>query len=384
MKRWAMSLGLSVILVGGGFWAMRQFQAGQAANTEVEPPAAQLKTLSALGYLEPLTENVRLSAPTSGENGQTSRVAQLMVQEGDRVKAGQVLAVLDHQGRMRAALAEAEGRLRTAQARLAQVQAGASRGEIQAQAEAIQRIAAQWQGERTAQSANLARLKAEVANAQSELDRYQSLFQSGAVSRSSLDSKLLTLQTSQAQLHEASANLSRIDDTTNQALQEAHARLDQIAEVRPVDVEVAAADVETQKAVVARARANLEQTNVRSAIAGQILKVHVRPGEVVGDDGIVELGQTGQMAAVLEVYESDIQKVRQGQTVKLYSDTMPTVLRGKVVQVGVRVQRQNVVNSDPSSNIDARVVEVRVKLDSASTQQVSALTNLQVTGEIQL
>jgi HlyD family secretion protein len=49
----------------------------------------------------------------------------------------------------------------------------------------------------------------------------------------------------------------------------------------------------------------------------------------------------------------------------------------------VKVKRQNVVNSDTSGNIDARIVEVRVQLDAASAQQVVGLTNLQVTGEIQ-
>jgi len=41
------------------------------------------------------------------------------------------------------------------------------------------------------------------------------------------------------------------------------------------------------------------------------------------------------------------------------------------------------VNSDTSGNIDARIVEVRVRLDPTSAQNVIGLTNLQVTGEIQ-
>jgi HlyD family secretion protein len=42
------------------------------------------------------------------------------------------------------------------------------------------------------------------------------------------------------------------------------------------------------------------------------------------------------------------------------------------------VQRQNIVNTDPSANINNRIVEVKVRLDEASSQKVAGLTNLQV------
>jgi HlyD family secretion protein len=98
---------------------------------------------------------------------------------------------------------------------------------------------------------------------------------------------------------------------------------------------------------------------------------------------IVELGQTQQMTALLEVYETEISKVKLGQSVKLFADSFPESLSGKVTEIGVQVKRQNVVNSDTSSNIDARIVEVRVQLDAAAARKVAGLTNLQVTGEIQ-
>ena len=86
--------------------------------------------------------------------------------------------------------------------------------------------------------------------------------------------------------------------------------------------------------------------------------------------------------SVLEVYETDIGKVKLGQATKLFADSLPDGFSGEVEEVGVQVKRQNVVNADTSANIDARVVEVRVRLDSASAQKVTGLTNLQVTGEI--
>jgi len=115
-----------------------------------------------------------------------------------------------------------------------------------------------------------------------------------------------------------------------------------------------------------------------------VLEVNTRPGELISTNGIVEVGKTDQMLAVLEVFEGDITKVQKNQKVKLFGDSLPQALTGRVIEVGIRVQRQNVVNSDTSGNIDARILEIRVQLDSDSAIEVRGLTNLQVTGEIQL
>ena len=52
--------------------------------------------------------------------------------------------------------------------------------------------------------------------------------------------------------------------------------------------------------------------------------------------------------------------------------------------MSAQVRRQNVINTDPSENIDARVVEVYVKLDPASSQQAAQYTNLQVDVVVEL
>jgi hypothetical protein len=53
------------------------------------------------------------------------------------------------------------------------------------------------------------------------------------------------------------------------------------------------------------------------------MDIHTRAGEVVSDDGIAEIGQTKQMVAVAEVYQSDVSKVRPGQQVRVTSDSIP-------------------------------------------------------------
>ena len=370
-----------VILGGAGAYTLwRSHSAAQPAQP-VENAVPQRQTVTALGYLEPQGRVIKLSAPTS--SGGTSRVEQLLVKQGDTVKAGQVIAILDSRDRLQAALRETEQQVRVAQSNLAVVEAGAKQGEVNAQQAEIVRLEAQRQGDIEAQIATVSRLQAELQNAQTEIGRYEFLYQQGATSASVRDSKALATTTARRSLQEAQAVLNRIQTTRSPEVTSAKATLDRIAEVRPVDVEAAQAQVDQSLAAVQQAKAQLELASVRAPQNGVVLEIHTRPGELVSPDGIVELGRASEMTALLEVYETDISKVKVGQSAKLFADSHPEALTGKVTEIGVRVKRQNVVNSDTSGNIDARVVEVRVQLDRASAQKVAGLTNLQVTGEIQ-
>lgn len=348
-----------------------------------QPVATQppIKKVTALGRLEPEAEVIRLSAPLSLDG---DRVAQLLVKEGDSVKAGQVVAILDSRDRLQDALEQAQEQVKVARARLAQVKAGAKTGELQAQAATIARLRAELAGEIAAQNATIARWQSEVCNAEAEYDRFQKLYRNGAISASSLDSKRLTAETARAQLREAIASLNRTQETLKEQISEAKATLNQIAEVRPVDVKAAQTEVDNATTVLKQARTNLQQAYIHSPIAAQILKIHARTGEKIDDSGIVELGQTRQMVAVAEVYQTDISKVKLGQQAIVTSQAFSGELKGKVSQVGLQVNRQNVFSNQPGENLDRRVIEVKIRLNPEDSNKVTGLTNLQVQTAIRL
>lgn len=374
----------SILLLGTfgtvGLWRSLS-PSSQAQPTENAVP--KVKTVTALGYLEPQGKVIKLAAPSSSSGG-NSRVEKLLVKQGDTVKSGQVVAILDSRDRLEASLAEAEEQVKVALSNLEVVKSGAKRGEINSQQAAIARIAAQREGDIQAQQATIARLQMEVQNAQTESQRYEMLYTEGATNASLRDSKRLALAVSQRNLQEAQAVINRIQTTRSPELNEAQSTLDRISEVRTVDIFASQAQVDRAIASVQQAKAQLDLAYVRTPQAGVVLEVNTRAGELVSSNGIVEIGQTNEMLAVLEVFEGDIVKVEKGKMVKLFGDSLSKVLSGEVIEIGKRVQRQNVVNSDTSANIDARIVEVRVKLDPDSASQVRSLTNLQVTGEIQL
>jgi len=171
--------------------------------------------------------------------------------------------------------------------------------------------------------------------------------------------------------------LNRIKSSQQEQIIEAKATLNQIAEVRPVDVAVAEAEVRQAQAAERVAQAELDRSYIKSPQTGRVIKILTRPGEIVeNNQGIARIGETSQMYAVAEVYESDITKVQLGQTATITSSAIPGKLIGKVENIGLEIERQEVVNTDPTANIDAKVVEVKVKLDEASSQKVAGLTNL--------
>ncbi|MBE9218127.1 ABC exporter membrane fusion protein [Dolichospermum flos-aquae] len=340
-----------------------------------------ITAVAALGRLEPQGEVICLSAP----NSQTGiRVNQLLVKKGDKIRQGQVLAILDSYIPNLAALEKAKGQVEVSQANLQQVEAGAKLGDIFAQKAAISRLEAELRGSFFTQKATIARLEAELKNSETENKRYQKLYQDGAISASDADTKRLRRDTVQQQLNEANASLKRTIETLQKQLTESKARLNSIAEIRPTDVQVAQANLQSAKASVQQAQAELNLSSIRSPINGQVLKINTWPGEIIGNRGILELGQTQQMYVVAEVYETDIKKVRLGQKAIITSEAFPGKIKGTVADIGLQVGRQNIFNTNPGSNTDNRIVDVKIRIDNlADNQRLSSLTNLQVQALIQ-
>jgi HlyD family secretion protein len=370
------------------------------------------KAVAAIGYVEPQGEAIKISAPSFLEG---SRVEQLSIKRGEAISKGQTIAVLDDRLRLQAALAEAQQQVKTSQARLAQVQAGAKQGNIQAQNAKFQgtkaelagqinsqtanlaNLAAQLEGQVNSQQAAIARLTAESNNATRECQRYESLLANGAVDLSARDRICLRQAITQKQLQVAKVNLTKIKVTLQQQINQAQANLERttatlanqiseaqaslkaIAEIRPVDVAVAQRELEVAEAAVTTAQADLDLATVKSPIDGQILEINTWAGETVDNtDGIVVVGNTKNMYVVAEVYETDISRVRIGQSATITSDGITQKLVGTVDDLGWQIRAKDVLGTDPVADADARVVKVKIRLNDRDSKQVANLTNLQV------
>jgi HlyD family secretion protein len=338
------------------------------------------KNIAALGRLEPQGEITRLSAPNSLEG---SRVEQLAIKEGDTVKAGQIVAVLDSQTSRLATWKQAQSNVVTARAQLAKVLAGAKSGDVNAQRANIIRLNAELNGGVATQEAEIRRIAADLGNAQIERDRFQNLYSKGAVSKSEFDSKQLRFDTVQNQLSQSQAALGRLISTVEAQKKEAQATLNSIAEVRPVDVEVARSQIESAMRAAEKAKADLDLTYIRAPFDGTVLDVSVRPGELIGTEGIATLGKTDQMYVVAEVYETDIAVIRPGQNAAVTSNAFSGQLAGTVAEIGQQVKKQGIFDVNPLANSDFKVVEVKIRLNAQSSRKVASFSNLQVQVVIQ-
>jgi len=134
--------------------------------------------------------------------------------------------------------------------------------------------------------------------------------------------------------------------------------------------------VDLARSDLAMAEAMLGQDTVTAPVDGQIVALHARRGERVGPFGIAELAQNDQMYAIAEVYETDIGRVAVGQRARVHSPALPRDLAGNVERIGKKVGKLDLLDTDPVARTDARVVEVRIKLDESDA--VAGLSNLQV------
>lgn len=383
--QWAIAAAAVGTLVVSGLVIANLSGGKNNANSQTESTitAPEVNAVTALGRLEPQGEVIKLTGTASIQG---ARVLQILVSEGDNVRNNQVIAILDSRDRLQASLEQSIQQVKVAQANLDKVKAGAKIGEIQAQQATVERLKAQREGQIRSQEATVSSLRAQLANATKECQRYDELLRSGAIAASTRDVKCLDQKTTQERLNEANANLAQIQQTLREQINEATANLNRIAEVRPVDIQQASAEVERAIASRKQAQAELELAYVRAPIAAKVLKISARPGEIIGNSGIVELGQTDQMLAIAEIYESDISKVQVGQQVTITSETnaFTEELRGTVSLIGLQIGKKDILSTDPSADVDARVVEVKIRLDPESSRRVSGLTNSKVLVKIYL
>lgn len=338
----------------------------------------------ALGRLQPEGEVIQLSVT----NAEDSRVNQILVSEGEIVEAGQVIAILQGFERRQRDLDEAQKTVALYQARLEQIRSGDAKvSEIAAQESNIARLEAQKRNEMLEREAAIADAKAALQQTQLTYDRNVELVAEGAISQNALDEAKEALDRAQASLEQRQAQLSTTVETLDAQIQQEQKNLSTLQEVRPVDIRVAQAELDRAKISVEQRQADLNDTQVKVPISGQILRINTQVGEQVNtQEGIVELGQTNQMMAIAEVYETDIRNVSIGQPTVLVSEYggFEGEVRGVVEHIGLQVGQRSLTDgaNNPTTNENTRIVEVRVRIDPEDSPKVASFTNMQVRVEI--
>jgi len=364
---------LLALLLGGGFGALALYVAGTGYFAAAREPLAGVQTkqppsVAALGRIEPGSEIINLGADLSPD-----RLELLFVARGDIVEKGQVIGYLGaypeqvaQRDMYLAQLEEARLRLKT------EVELNRSRIES---AETRQKQILEVSPLRiAAQEATILSLEAKLANDKDILASHSQLYSRGVSSRRLQEDQHAMVLQGEANLKSARARLAELEqqftiDKIDAAVQIKLAR-DQLERSK---AEFPVASLESQ---VAWAEARVQRLRITAPIAGRILNIKVKPGEIVGSGPILTMGDTSKMRAVAEVYETDIGQVKLGQAAVVSSRALQRPMTGRVVRIGNMVFKNDVLNVDPAARADARVVEVWIELDDPAP--AAQLTNLTV------
>jgi len=319
-------------------WVLAAFMAGgcvflivytMRAAAPASPPliSASKHTIgvSCLGRIEPEGDVIHVAGAYI--QGQPPVVESLKVKEGDKVQRGDLLAVLAGQRQLEAALEQAQAQTQVARGRLELVKAGPKQADL------------------AVQKADIARTQARLHNAQSELQRYETLRRTGDVTASDLDARRAEAQVIQNELEQSQG------------------RLESMKDVPLADLHVAEAQLQAAMADEERARRDYELGSVRAPTDGEILKIDAHVGENAAAKGILDMGRTAKMYVVAEVYETDAARVHAGQRATISGDLLAAPLSGTVEWVSPNVTSPSVISGDVTSFSDNRIVETRIRLD---------------------
>jgi HlyD family secretion protein len=324
-KLYVSLLVLALILASGAF-ALRG-RAKASAPSAASHSAAGPSLIAAPGRVEPLSEEIKLGSEING------KIKTLLVEEGDRVKRGQLIAVLENDD-YRAQVASAEAQLAQSAAELRKTINGARTEERR------EALAAVNEGQ------------AVMENARADMERRQRLFQAGVIAREEADRYEREYKVAKARHDAEQQHFTLVDEQT-----------------REEDRSKAEAAVSLARAQLEEARARYEKTFIRSPIDGVILRKLHRAGESVTNsatspDPIVTLGDQGVLRVRVDVDETDVGKLRLGQNAFVTAEAFGNrKFWGRIVRIGQELGRKNVRTDEPSERVDTKILETLIELD---------------------
>jgi HlyD family secretion protein len=314
-----------LVLVGaGGFAAWKLFLS--------RPPSPE-NIVALSGRIE--GDDSAVSPKTNG------RILEIRYREGDSVKAGDVIAVLDdeqiraREQQAQAAVIQSEARERSAQQQIAVLQEQLQETQLQtgqAQADAEGRVH-QAEAELATAEAELAQQEASLKLTLFDKDAYTRLAQSGAVSERQGKQAVTTADTQEAVV---TASRRRVDaargslnvaksNLTNPSIRSAQSAAIRKQMLQQQDeIASAAADLARSRAQLSEAQANRQDLTVRAPFDGTIATRAAEPGEVVqAGTAIVTIVDLSRVYLRGFVVEGQIGKVKVGQPAHIFLDSDP-------------------------------------------------------------
>ncbi len=270
-------------------------QEGTKVSVEVVQKRTIVELVSANGKISPETE-VKLSPDVSGE------IIELLVKEGDQVKAGQLLAKINPEIYVSSYERSVAG-LNTSKANYANAKA------------------------------QLAQVKAQFLNAKTSFERNKTLFEQKAISQADFDN-------AQTQFAVAQSNVESSEES----------------------VKAAEFSVNSAEATVKESRENLSKTSIYAPVSGTISKLNIEKGERVAGASqfssgteILRIANLQLMEVNVSVNENDIVRVHVGDTAIVEVDAYQNrKFKGYVSEISTSANTVG-LSADQVTNFDIKI-----------------------------
>ncbi|WP_207100180.1 HlyD family secretion protein [Paracoccus shandongensis] len=267
-------IGVLALLAVGGYVAWRQSRDGALPDGFA----------SGNGRIEAVEIDVSAKSP--------GRIREILVDEGDFVKTGDVLARMD--------TAQLEAQRRQAEAQLRRAGIGVDTARL---------LIVQRQAERTQAAAVVAQREAERDAAEQTLQRSERLATSNTVSRQILDNDRAAERSAVAAVAAAEAQLAASEAAIN------------AARAQVVDAQAA---VESAQAAIESIAAEIDDATLRSPRDGRVQYRVAEPGEVLGSGGrVLSLVDLGDVYMTFFLPTAQAGRVAIGTEVRLVLDAAP-------------------------------------------------------------
>ncbi len=326
LNHWLLALLILIPIAGISYFVYYQVVTvpQQQAKNKVQTALVERSNLeiivSANGTVQP-QQSVNVSPKTAGI------LKQLLVKEGDAVRQGQVLAYMDDSN-LQGQFSQAQGNLAASQANLQRLIAG-NREEDTAQAQAKLRDA-----------------QFALRQAQDDLQRNQSLFKAGAISRQAYNTELTTRDRARSMVRQFQEALD---------LSQAGAR--------PEDIAEAQAQVAALRGALQIIQASLNDMVIKAPFTGIVGRKFADPGSFVTpttagsavtsatSSSILSLASTNQIVA--QVAEANIAQIRLGLVGTIQADAYSgKTFTGRVTQIATQsTVVQNVTSFEVKTSV---------------------------------
>jgi RND family efflux transporter MFP subunit len=264
-------------------------------------------------------EEVALNTAVSGT------VAHLLVDLGDRVEAGQVVAELDTREFV-LAVEQAEAALQAARSQVERARAQVAGAE--ANLRQVRESIKAWE-------ANDNRARAALEEARTNLERNRQLLQRELIAAREFDAARTQYETMLAQYQTSQVERTQYPDRVRVA--EAQRESDRSA------LQAALSEVKQREAGLGIAQKKLADATLRASIGGAIAKRHINPGEFVKENTpVFTIVRSHPLKYSGTVPERSALELKTGQQIRLQVDPVPgRAFEGRITRVSPAVDVSN-------------------------------------------